>query len=77
MATISVNGYTYAVQVLQFTSDGQPILSISTDEGHPRTWIGISRYFFTPNNELLNLSDTYEIEPMRENIYCLTLRSWL
>ena len=69
VATFSARGYTYAVRVLQFTSDGQPILSVSTDEGHPRTWIGLSGYFITPG-ELLNLSSNYEIEHMKDNIYC-------
>ncbi len=70
VATIHVNGRTYAVRVLKFTSDNLPILSISTNEGYPRTWLGLTGYFFTPNDELLTFWGNYKLKQMTENIYC-------
>src|SRR5262245_17732633 len=61
IATLRGYGLANAVRVLQHTQDNQPILSISTNEGHPRTWLGINGYFYTPNDELLNLSSEYTI----------------
>lgn len=70
VATIDAGGKLYAVHVLKFTSDNLPILSISTNEGYPRTWLGITGYFFTPSNELLTFGGNYKLEQMTENIYC-------
>ncbi len=73
--TLHVGGGTYSVRVLKYTDNEQPILSVSTNEGYPRMWVGISGYFYTPTTELLNLSDTYEIEAMKDNVYCYRRKS--
>jgi hypothetical protein len=70
VTTLRLDGWAYAIQSLQRTQDNQPILSISTNEGHPRTWIGIEGYFYTPNDELLNLSSDYTITRITEHVYC-------
>jgi len=70
VATIHVDGRTYAVLVLKFTSDNLPILSISTNDGYPRSWLGESGYFYTPSGELLTFGGNYKLEQMTDNIYC-------
>lgn len=70
VATFYVNSRPYAVRVLRYTVDDLPILSVSINEGLPRTWIGINGYFYTPNDELLMLSSPYKIKQLTEHIYC-------
>jgi hypothetical protein len=70
VATLRGYGLANSVRVLQYTEDNQPILSISTNEGHSRTWIGLHGYFYTPNDETLNLSSEYTIIQVTEHVYC-------
>lgn len=71
VATIHTSdGLIYSVRVLQYTTNGQPVVSISTDEGYPRTFTGLKGYFYTPNNELLTLESSYEITQLTSHIYC-------
>jgi hypothetical protein len=63
-------GRLYTVRSLYRTTDGTPVISISTNEGYPRTPIGINGYLIYTSGEFDFEDDRYTITEMDGGIYC-------
>ena len=68
--TFEVYGRLYTVRSLYRTTDDTPVISISTNEGYPRTPIGISGYLAYTSGAFNFADERYTVTEMGEGIYC-------
>jgi hypothetical protein len=68
--TFRVENYPYVVRSLNTSTDGQPILLISTHEEYPGTFLGKAGYFYLPSGTFGYYYPELEIIQLSEHIYC-------
>jgi hypothetical protein len=64
----------YVVRSLYHTDLGEPIISISINEGFPNTQLGILGIVYIPNERITDFAyDDYEVVLIESDIYCYRL----